>query len=73
MFSVNYFGPHFSIGKRDHKKKVQFILGEHLDFFSNVAKIYRKVEQALGITGLVPKIFTENETKVKGQIAYEPK
>lgn len=73
VFSLNYLGPNFSTIKRDHKKGAQFIPGKNSEIFVCVAEIYRKAKVALGITGPVPVILAEDETKVKGRVAYEPK
>lgn len=73
VFNLNYCGPNLSTVKRDHKKGVQYIPGEHLEIFASVAEIYRKAKLALGITGPVLVILAEDETKVKGRVAYEPK
>lgn len=73
VFSLNYCGPNYSTIKRDHAKGVQFILGEHSEIFAAVAEIYRNAKAAHDITGPVPVILAEDETKVRGQVAYEPK
>ena len=73
VVSLNYSGPNYSTVKKDHKKGVQFILGEHSELFLAVMEIYRKAKVQLGITGPVSMILAEDETKVRGRIAYEPK
>ena len=73
VFSVNYLGPNYSTIKWDHKKGVHFIPGEHSEIFATVAEIYRMAKQAHGITEPVPVILAEDETKVRGRVAYKPK
>lgn len=73
IFSLNFAGPSYSQVKRDLSKGVQFIPGEHAEIFAAVAQIYRDAKAAHNIMGPVPVILAEDETKVKGRVAWEPK
>lgn len=73
LFALNYDGPSYDTVKRDTRKGVHFVSGEHAQIFSNVADIYRKAKEAHGIVGPVPIILAEDETKVKGRISWERK
>jgi hypothetical protein len=56
--------------KRENKKRVRFVLGEHAEFFRNAVSIYKDVLHANGITRPVPAILVEDETKVKGRVLW---
>lgn len=73
LFQLNYDGPSYSTTKRECKKGVQFIAGEHSEIFASVAQIYRDAKAKHMIVGPVPILLAEDETKVKGRIAYEAK
>jgi hypothetical protein len=73
LFSLKFAGPSYSQVKRYVKKGVQFILGEHVEIFYAVAEIYRDAKLAHNIVGPVPVILAEDETKVKGRVAWESK
>lgn len=73
IFSMNFAGPSYSQVKRDLSKGVQFIHDEHIESFATVAQIYKDAKAAHNIMGLVPVILAEDETKVKGIVAWEPK
>ena len=73
IFSLNFVGPSYSQVKRDLSKGVQFIPGEHAEIFAAVAQIYKDAKAAHNIMGPVPVILAEDETKVKGRVAWEPK
>lgn len=68
---MNYIGPSLSTVKRENRKGVQFISGEHKDMFANVAEIYCEAKHVHGIVGPIPVILAEDETKVKGRVAWE--
>ena len=42
---------------------MQFVPGEHLEIFTVVAQIYKDAKEKHGITGHVPVIISENETR----------
>lgn len=71
LFSLNYCGPNYSTTKRENQKGVQFVPGEHADIFKSVAEIYKNAKHAHGIVGPVPVILAEDETKVKGRVAWD--
>ena len=48
-----------------------FVSGEHADIFKSVAKIYTDAKKALGISGPIPVILAEDETKVRGRVSWE--
>jgi hypothetical protein len=73
LFALNYAGPGYSTVKRDCRKGVQFVPGEHSQIFKAVAQIYADAKKVHGITGPVPVILAEDETKVKSRVAYEQK
>ena len=73
LFTLNFAGPNYSTIKRDLKKGVQFLPGEHAEIFAAVASIYRDAKIAHNIVGPVPVILEEDETKVKGRISWESK
>lgn len=71
LFALNFVGPSYSSTKRENKKGVQFIAGEHASIFKCVADIYRESKAAYRITGAVPVILAEDETKVKSRISWD--
>ena len=73
MFALNFAGPSYSQVKRDVKKGIQFVPGEHLHIFALVAEIYRDAKALHNIVGPVLVILVEDETKVKRRVAWEPK
>jgi hypothetical protein len=73
LFALNFAGPSYFSIKRENKKGVHFIAGEHFAIFASIANIYREAKETHGITGLVPVILAEDETKVKMRIAWEAK
>ena len=73
LFALNFAGASYSEVKRDVRKGIQFIPGEHSEIFAAVAQIYRDAKLAHNIVGPVPVILAEDETKVKGRVAWEPK
>ena len=73
FFSLNYCGPSYSTTKKINKTSIRFIGGEHSEIFASVAEIYKCAKIAHGIVGPVPVILAEDETKVKGRVAWEQK
>ena len=73
LFALNFGGASYSKVKRDVKKGVQFIPGEHSEVFASVAQIYHDAKVAHNIVGPVPVILVEDETKMKGRVAWEPR
>jgi len=45
--------------------------GEHREIFAALGDIYRDAKSAHGITGPVPVILAEDETKVRSRVCYE--
>jgi hypothetical protein len=72
LFTLNFAGPSYTTVKRENKKGVQFVPGEHPQIFACVAQIYKEAKSAHGIRGPVPVILAEDETKVKTRVAWEP-
>lgn len=68
---LNFGGPEFSTTKRENQKGVQFVPGEHREIFRGVAQIYKDTKVVHGIVGPMPILFIEDETKVKGWIAWD--
>ena len=56
LFALNFGGPSYDCIKRENKKAVQFIAGEHAALFSSVADIYRQAKSVHGIEGPVPDL-----------------
>ena len=71
LFALNYAGPSYDTIRRDSRKGVLFILGEHADIFSSIASIYTDAKAVHGISGPIPVILAEDETKVCGRISWE--
>jgi hypothetical protein len=71
LFALNYSGPSYSTIKRDNKKGIQHVSGEHGEIFAAVAEIYKDAKAAHGITGPIPVILAEDETKVRSRVSYE--
>ena len=71
LFSLNFAGPNYSSIKCVNQKGVQFVPGEHIDIFRSVAQIYKEAKEAHKIQGPVPVILAEDETKVKGRVAWD--
>ena len=71
LFALNFGGPSYDCTKRENKKGVQFIAGEHSTLFAAVAHIYREAKAAHGVEGPVPVILAEDETKVKSHISWD--
>ena len=51
LFALNFAGPSFSTIKRDLKKGVQFLPGEHSNIFKAIARIYVDAKAAHNIMG----------------------
>ena len=71
LFSLNFGGPSYDTIKRQNKKGVQFIAGEHSSLFIAVAQIYEEAKTAHGVFGTVPIILAKDETKMKSRISWE--
>jgi hypothetical protein len=71
LFSLNFGAPSFSTVKKDNKRGVHFIAGEHAAFFQCVANIYVEVKAIQGVIGSIPVILAKDKTKVKGRITWE--
>jgi hypothetical protein len=73
LFALNYAGPTYSTIKHRNKKRVHFGPGKHGSIFQAMAAIYLSAMEVHNIVGTVLVILTEDETKVKQRIAWEPK
>ena len=71
LFSLNYVGPSYDSIWRDSRKGVLFVPGEHADIFSSIASSYRDAKVVHGISGPIPIILAEDETKVRGRVSWE--
>ena len=71
LFALNFGGPSYDCTKRENKKGVQFIAGEHSVLFAAVAEIYREAKVTHGVEGPVPVILAEDETKVRSRITWD--
>ena len=71
LFTLNFGGPSYDCTKRENKKGVQFIAGEHSALFAAVADIYREAKANHRVEGPVPVILAEDETKVKAHISWD--
>ena len=71
LFALNYAGPTYNTVKRENKKGLQHVPGEHGEIFAALADIYRDAKSAHGITRSVPVILAEDETKVRSRVCYE--
>jgi hypothetical protein len=71
LFSLNFAGPSYNTIRRENRKGIQFIAGEHAIIFQCVASIYMEAKKAHGITGPILVLLAEDETKVKSRIAWE--
>jgi hypothetical protein len=73
LYSLNMYGPSYDTIKRENKKRVHFVPGEHRDIFRCVADIFRRAMVAHDIFGPVPVILSEDETKMKAKATWEAK
>ena len=73
FFTLNYRGPSNSTTKRENRKGVVFVSGEHAEVFRSVAEIYKQAKDMHEIIGPVPVILAKDETKVKSRVAWEAK
>ena len=71
LFALNFAGSSFDSIRRDSRKGVMFVSGEHADIFKSIASIYVDAKAALGISGPIPVILAEDETKVRGRVSWE--
>jgi hypothetical protein len=73
LYSLNMYGPSYDIVKRENKKGVHFVPGEYQDIFRCVVGIYRRGMVAHDVSGPIPVILSEDETKVKARATWEAK
>jgi hypothetical protein len=59
LYSLNMYGPSYDTIKRENKKGVHFVPGEHREIFRCVADIYHKAMVAHDVSGPVPVILSE--------------
>jgi len=71
LFALNFAGPSYETIRRECRKGIQFIAGEHAEIFESIATIYADAKATHGIIGSVPVILAEDETKVRGRVAWE--
>jgi hypothetical protein len=71
LFILNFAAPSFSMIKRDNKKGVRFLAGEHAVIFKCVADIYVEAKALHGVHGPIPILLFEDETIVKVWIAWD--
>ena len=71
LFTLNFAGPSYDTIRRERRKGVQFISGEHAEIFESIANIYSAAKVAHGISGPIPVILAEDETKVRGRVSWE--
>jgi hypothetical protein len=73
FFTLNFVGPSWNIMKSENQKGVQFPPGEHRQVFQSVVEAYRQAKVKCKVTGPIPIIIVENETKVKSHVCWEQK
>jgi hypothetical protein len=73
LFTLNFVGPSWSTVKRENQKGVQFMPGEHRQVFQFVAEVYRQAKLKCKVTGPIPMILAEDETKIKSRVYWEQK
>lgn len=73
LFSLNYARPSYDSIRRDSRKGVLFIPGEHVEFFNSIASIYLDAKAVHEISSPILVILAEDETKVRGRISWEAK
>ena len=71
LFSLNFAGPSYDSIRRDSRKGVTFVSGEHADIFSSIASIYIDAKKVHGISGPIPVTLAEDETKVRSRVSWE--
>lgn len=54
LFAFNFARPSFDSIRRESRKGVIFVGGEHADIFKSIAKIYRDAKAAHGISNPIP-------------------
>ena len=69
LFALNFVGPNFDSIRRDSRKEVMFVAGEHADISKCVASIYLDAKAMHGISGPIPVILAKDETKVRGRVS----
>jgi len=68
---LNFARTSYDSIRRESRKGVMFISGEHAKFFESIAKIYTDAKTALGICGPISVILVEDETEVRGWVSWE--
>ena len=71
LFALNFAGPSYDSIRRESRKGVAFIAGEHAEIFQYIASIYTDAKSAHGISGSILVIFAEDETKIRGRVSWE--
>lgn len=71
--SLNFDGQDMFSIQTDNWKSMQFILDEYAKIFWSVVDIYYDVKKIYNIVGPMPMILSQDETKFKSQMVYEPK
>ena len=71
LFALNYAGPSYNTVKKESRKGVQHVAGEHGEIFASLAEIYKEAKVAYGIVGAVPVILAEDERKLRSRVSYE--
>ncbi len=54
LFSLNFAGPSFDSIRRESRKGVAFVAGEHVDIFKYLASVYIDAKATHGISGPIP-------------------
>jgi hypothetical protein len=73
LFTLNFVGPSWSTVKHENQKGIQFTPSKHRQVFQSVAEVYRQAKLKCKVTGPIPVILTEDETKVKSRVCWEQK
>jgi hypothetical protein len=73
LFSLYMCSPSYNTIRRENRKDIHFVLGEHQEIFKCVTEIYVKVKIAHIISSAILMILLEDETKVKARATWEPK
>ena len=71
LFSLNFARPSFDTIRRDNRKGVMFMSGEHAEIFESIASIYVDAKSLHGISGPILVILAEDETRVRSRVSYE--
>ena len=71
LFALDFTGPSFDSIRRESRKGVLFVFGEHEEIFQSIASIYIDAKAAHGLSRPIPVILAEDETKVKSHVFWE--